>query len=75
MRVYRESEARNIEAMTGQSWLAAELSECIHLHNVALPYLERIRQDDYILRLAQAALDTGEGYRVEYTNGRIIRFH
>lgn len=75
MRVYQECEARNIEAQTGQSWIAAELSECIHLHSVALPYLERIRQDAYLLSLAQAVLDTGEGYRVEYTNGRIIQFH
>ena len=76
MRHYHRNEAEDIEALTGQSWLAAELIGCRHLYKVPLPYLDRIRQDKYIRQLAGALLDTEtcRGYNVLLVDGSIAIF-
>ena len=76
MRHYHAHEAAAIEAITGQSWLAAELIECSHLYKVPLPYLERIRQDKYIRQVAGVLLDTEtcRGYNVLLVDGSIAIF-
>lgn len=76
VRHYHAHEEASIEAMTGQSWLAAELEECSHLYRVPLPFLERIRQDGYIRQLAGALLDTetSQGYNVKLVEYSIIIF-
>ena len=76
MRHYHAHEAAAIEAITGQSWLAAELIGCRHLYKVPLPYLDRIRQDKYICQLAGALLDTEtpQGYNVELVEHSIAIF-
>ena len=52
MRHFHAHDAAYIEALTGQSWLAAEMEDSSHLLKVPLPFLERLRQDAYIRRLA-----------------------
>ena len=76
MRHYHAHEAAAIEAITGQSWLAAEMEECSHLLKVPLPFLERLRQDAYIRRLAVVLLDTAtyQGYNVKLIEHSIVIF-
>lgn len=76
MRHYHKHEADRIEALTGQSWLAAEMEECSHLYRAPLPYLERLRQDGYIRQLAGALLDTetSHGYNVKLVEHSIAIF-
>lgn len=76
MRHYHKHESDRIEATTGQSWLAAEMEECVHLYHVPLPFLERIRQEDYIRQLAGALIDTEtcHGYNVQLVEHSIAIF-
>ena len=76
MRHYHAHEAAAIEAITGQSWLAAEMEDCSHILRVPLPFLERIRQDKYIRQVAGVLLDTYtcRGYNVLLVDGSIAIF-
>ena len=76
MRHYHAHEAAAIEAITGQSWLAAEMEDCSHILRVPLPFLDRIRQDKYIRQLAGALLDTEtpQGYNVKLIEHSIVIF-
>ena len=76
MRHYHAHDAAYIEALTGQSWLAAELIGCSHIYRVPLPCLERIQQDKYIRQVAGVLLDTYtcRGYNVLLVDGSIAIF-
>ena len=76
MRHYHAHEAAATEAITGQSWLAAEMEDCSHLLKVPLPFLERLRQDAYIRQRAGALLDTEtpQGYNVKLIEHSIVIF-
>ena len=76
MRHYHTRDAAYIEALTGQSWLAAELIECSHIYRVPLPYPEQVQQDQYIRQVAGVLLDTDtcRGYNVLLVDGSIAIF-